>query len=200
MQKGQKGKKRSTLSLKERGGRMTVPFFWRIFPILFPAVAASVRKIDSHMIPLSQKLKIIKQKTKKLKSWLLGNKKGCCFLGAWGLLLAASRYSVGLGADIKKDIYFWDMTTKQLWQTLRHKELIKDARGDLDFSTKYHNKATCRLKHDGKKNINSLIFCFCFNDTQYVIKCNIYLVTHVSRTHKKFQLRISFFVNKWKKP
>lgn len=54
------------------------------------------------------------------------------------------------------------MTAKQLWQTARQKELIKDARGDLDFSTKYHNKATRRLKHDGKKKyyFTHILFLF----------------------------------------
>lgn len=50
-----------TFSLKERGGRMTVPFFWRTFPILLPAVAANVRQIDSHMLrlcPFSSKKKV----------------------------------------------------------------------------------------------------------------------------------------------
>jgi hypothetical protein len=36
-------------SLKERGGRMRVPFFWRTLPMLLPAVAANVKQIDSHI-------------------------------------------------------------------------------------------------------------------------------------------------------
>ena len=41
------------MNLKESGGRMTVPFFWRTLPMLFPAVAANVKRIDSHISDLS---------------------------------------------------------------------------------------------------------------------------------------------------
>lgn len=43
-----------TLSLKDKGGRMRVPFFCRTLPILLPAVAATVRQIDSHILLLDQ--------------------------------------------------------------------------------------------------------------------------------------------------
>ena len=43
-------KEKHALSLKERGGRMTVPFFWRILPMLLPAVATTVKTIDSHIL------------------------------------------------------------------------------------------------------------------------------------------------------
>lgn len=46
-----KGEENKTLSLKERGGKMTVPFFWRTLPMLLPAVAANVKQIDSHIAP-----------------------------------------------------------------------------------------------------------------------------------------------------
>lgn len=42
-------RERETLSLRERGGRIIVPFFCRTLPILLPAVAASVRQMDSHI-------------------------------------------------------------------------------------------------------------------------------------------------------
>lgn len=37
------------MSLKERGGRMRVPFFWRTLPMLLPAAPASVSATDSHI-------------------------------------------------------------------------------------------------------------------------------------------------------
>ena len=51
IEKNEKKEKRKerTLNLKERGGRMTVPFFWRTLPMLLPAVAANVKQIDSHI-------------------------------------------------------------------------------------------------------------------------------------------------------
>ena len=64
--KGKRKKKRKrTLSLKERGGRMTVPFFWSILPILLPAAAAKVKQIGSHI----SSSKIETQKTKERKNW-----------------------------------------------------------------------------------------------------------------------------------
>lgn len=41
----------NTLSLRERGGRMRVPFFCRTLPMLLPAVPASVSATDSHISP-----------------------------------------------------------------------------------------------------------------------------------------------------
>ena len=46
-----KGAGANTLSLRERGGRMRVPFFWRTLPMLLPAVPASVSATDSHISP-----------------------------------------------------------------------------------------------------------------------------------------------------
>jgi hypothetical protein len=40
-----------TLSLRESGGRMRVPFFCRTLPMLLPAVPASVSATDSHISP-----------------------------------------------------------------------------------------------------------------------------------------------------
>ena len=37
---------------------MTVPFFWRTLPMLFPAVAANVKRIDSHISDLSLSLSL----------------------------------------------------------------------------------------------------------------------------------------------
>lgn len=54
--------------MKERGGRMTVPFFWSILPILLPAAAAKVKQIGSHISSLkTQKSK--RREQKKERDW-----------------------------------------------------------------------------------------------------------------------------------
>lgn len=51
-QKRGKAENMHTLSLKERGGRMTVPFFCSTLPMLLPAAAAKVKQIGSHISSL----------------------------------------------------------------------------------------------------------------------------------------------------